>query len=93
MINSHESVVDRSEFELLVKRSIKIKNQGNSGQHVIRASDLRLKEKNIQIQIPKNSSIKMPKQAKKKWRKNINLDDLYEGIQQTRQELASGYIS
>jgi nucleolar protein 53 len=44
------------------------------------------------LQILRRSLIKMPKQAKKKWRKNINLDDLYEGIQQTRQELASGYV-
>jgi hypothetical protein len=35
----------------------------------------------------------MPKRAKKAWRKNINLDDLYEGIQRTRQEFASGYNS
>jgi len=38
-----------------------------------------------------NFLYKMPKRAKKAWRKNINLDDLYEGIQRTRQELASGY--
>ena len=37
--------------------------------------------------------MKMPKRAKRAWRKNINLDDLYEGIQRTRQELASGYFN
>jgi len=34
----------------------------------------------------------MGKKAKKQWRKKINLDDLYEGIQRTRQELESGYV-
>ena len=33
----------------------------------------------------------MPKRAKKAWRRNIDLEDLYEGIERTRQELESGY--
>ena len=32
----------------------------------------------------------MPKRAKKQWRKKINVDDIYEGIQRTRHELATG---
>jgi hypothetical protein len=34
--------------------------------------------------------IKMPKKAKKAWRKKIDLEDLYEGLERTKQELAKG---
>ena len=33
----------------------------------------------------------MPKRAKKAWRKNIDLEDLYQGLERTKQELARGY--
>jgi nucleolar protein 53 len=38
-----------------------------------------------------NGNPTMPKKAKKAWRKNINLDELYEGIRRTRQEIESGF--
>jgi len=38
------------------------------------------------------TNAKMPKRAKKAWRKNINLDDYYEGLERTRTELARGYV-
>jgi hypothetical protein len=45
---------------------------------------------NVRQKFVPPSTVKMPKKAKKTWRKKINLDDIFDGVQRTRKELAEG---